>query len=110
MITINRIHAVLDDSISESEQSFVENLLPLRLTDIERSDSFAPNYLVRGRAGNAVGHGWSRTLPQLQASDIALLIDGPAGLRIHAYAACFAPASGEWLLVVGRAAAISTVA
>jgi hypothetical protein len=109
MITIDRIHAVLDDSASESEQRFVENLLPLRLTGIERRKCFAPNYLVRGRAGNAVGHGWSRTLPS-QNTDIALLIDGPAGLSIHAYAGRFVQASGEWLLVVGRVAAVSTVA
>ncbi len=31
-------------------------------------------------------------------------------LGIHAYAGRFVQASGEWLLVVGRGAAVSTVA
>ncbi|MBB3747010.1 hypothetical protein FHX10_006563 [Rhizobium sp. BK591] len=109
MIVIDRIHAVLDGNASDSERSFVESLLPLRLTDIERRDRFAPNYLVRSRAGDAVGHGWSHA-PPTQPTDIALLIDGPAGHRIHAYAGRFVPASSEWLLVVGRVAAVSTVA
>jgi hypothetical protein len=109
MITIDRIHSVFDDNTAEGERSFVESLLPLRLTDIERRDRFAPNYLVRSRAGDAVGHGWSHA-PPTQTTDIALLIDGPAGHRIHAYAGRFVPASSEWLLVVGRVAAVSTVA
>lgn len=109
MITIDRIHAVINDSASGDDQSFVESLLPLRLTEIDRRDRFSANYLVCSRAGNSVGHGWSRTLPS-QNTDIALLIDGPAGLRIHAYAYRFLPLSDEWLLVVGRVAAVSTVA
>ncbi|MEX2745768.1 hypothetical protein [Rhizobium mongolense] len=109
MITIDRIHAVFDDNTAEGERSFVESLLPLRLTDIERRDRFAPNYLVRSRAGDAVGHGWGHA-PPTETTDIALLIDGPAGHRIHAYACRLVPASSEWLLVVGRVAAVSTVA
>jgi hypothetical protein len=109
MITIDRIHAVYDDNTAEGERGYIERLLPHQLTDIERRDRFAPNDLVRSRAGDAVGHGWSHA-PTTQTTDIALLIDGPAGHRIHAYAGRFVPASSEWLLVVGRVAAVSTIA
>ncbi|WP_037083671.1 hypothetical protein [Neorhizobium vignae] len=63
MITIDRIHAVCDDKTAVGERSFVDSLLLLPLTDRECHDRFAPNHLVRSRAGDAVVHGWSHAPP-----------------------------------------------